>query len=181
MKKRGRIGKFTTVLILLVGMAFIFVGCEKSPAPPPITVTKRPKKRVAKAPSPKKTAATEKKPVFSYNPQGLGDPFQPFIQIGSAGKTLQGVPKTPLQKYNLSQLTLTAIIWTGGGDSRAMVRDSAGKGFALKKGTYVGNRGGRVKAIHLDRVIIEESVKLYGKQSKAREIVMKMPKEGGKK
>ena len=181
MKKWSRIGRFTNVLILLVGMAFLFPGCEKPSAPPPFITTKRQKKKIAKTRPPKKVATPEKKAVFSYNPRGLADPFKPFVQIGSAGKTLPGVPKTPLQKYNLSQLTLTAIIWTGDRESRAMVRDSAGKGFTLKKGTYIGRREGKVKAIHLDRVIIEEPVRLYGKQSKPREVVMKMPVEGGKK
>jgi Tfp pilus assembly protein PilP len=69
----------------------------------------------------------------------------------------------------------------GNGDSRAMVRDSAGKGFTVRKGTYVGNRGGRVKAIHLDRLIIEEPVRLYGDEMNVREVVMKMPAEGGKR
>lgn len=181
MRKWSRIGRFTNVLILFVGMTFIFPGCEKPSAPPPITPTKRLKKRVAEAPPAKKVAAPKKKPAFSYNPRGMVDPFKPFIQIGSAGKTLQGLPKTPLQEYDLSQLKLTAIIWMGSHESYAMVEDSAGKGFTLKKGTYIGKRGGRVKAIHIDRVVVEEPLTIYKKQSKTRETVMKMPKEGGKK
>ena len=94
---------------------------------------------------------------------------------------MQGLPKTPLQGYDLSQLTLTAIVWIGNGNSRAMVRDSAGKGFTVKKGTLVGKRGGRVKAIHMDRLIIEEPVRLYWQGKNTRDVVMKMPGEGGKK
>lgn len=182
MRKWSWIRRFTNVLILLVGIAFIFLGCEKPSAPPPITPTKRLKKRVTEAPPPKKVAAPKKRPMFSYNPRGMVDPFKPFIQIGSAGKTLQGLPKTPLQEYDITtQLKLTAIIWMGSHESYAMVEDSAGKGFTLKKGTYIGKRGGRVKAIHIDRVIVEEPLSIYKKQSKTRDRVMKMPKEGGKK
>ncbi len=182
MRKRSRIGRIITVCVLLVGLALAFSGCEKPSAPPPVTLRKPPRRSAAKAQAPTDQASPKKKPVFSYNPQGLIDPFKPFIQIGSAGKTLQGVPRTPLQEYDLSQLRLTAIISMGNDASCALVEDSAGKGFTVKKGTYIGKRGGKVKAIRLDRVIIEEPVRSYGKQSRTREIVMKMPEEeGGKK
>ncbi len=94
---------------------------------------------------------------------------------------MTGVPRTPLQEYDLSQLKLTAIVWMSGDDSFAMVEDSAGKGFTLKKGTFIGKRGGKVKAVHLDRVVIEEPLTLYGTQSKMREVVIELPEEGGKK
>jgi Tfp pilus assembly protein PilP len=122
------------------------------------------------------------RPSFSYNPRGLVDPFKPFIQMGTTGTALPGIPKTPLQEYDLSQLKLTAIVWMGKGRGFAMVEDSAGKGFTLKTGTYIGKRGGRVKAIQMDRVIVEEPRNLYSSgQSETREVVIKMPEEGGVK
>jgi len=182
MAKTGRIRRLTKILILFIGMALSFSGCEKPPAPPPITQTKRPEKTVKKSVSAKREVTRQKNPVISYNPRGKVDPFKPFIQIGTPGKKVTGAPKTPLQEYDLSQLKLTAIIWMGSDDdSFAMVEDSAGKGFTLKKGTYVGKRGGKVKAVHLDRVIIEEPVSLYGTQSRKRETVLKLPQEGGEK
>jgi Tfp pilus assembly protein PilP len=141
---------------------------------------KRVNKQVTPPPTTQKEATPEKRTVLSYNPKGLVDPFKPFIQIGSKQGPIQGVPRTPLQEYDLSQLSLTAIIWMGKNDSRAMVRDSAGKGFTLKEGTYIGKRGGKVKTILMDRVIIEEPVGLYADNSKLRERVMKMQGEGGK-
>ncbi len=55
-------------------------------------------------------------------------------------------PKTELQKLNLAQLTLTAIIQDGN-KSWAMVRDESGMGYILKKGTPIGTMGGRVGKI----------------------------------
>ena len=55
-------------------------------------------------------------------------------------------PKTELQKLNLAQLTLTAIIQDGN-KSWAMVRDESGMGYILKKGTPIGTMGGRVAKI----------------------------------
>jgi len=181
MKKWGRIKWMMVLVVFSIGMVFVLSSCEKSPAPPPVTKTKRVNKTEKKLSPPKQEAAPVKKPVYSYNPRGLVDPFKPFIQIGSPGKTVKGVPRTPLQEYDISQLTLTAIVWLGAGNSRALVRDSAGKGFTVRKGTYIGKRGGRVKAIQLDRLIIEEPVRLYGQGKNTRDVVMKMPGEGGKK
>jgi Tfp pilus assembly protein PilP len=55
-------------------------------------------------------------------------------------------PRTELQKLNLAQLTLTAIIQDGS-KSWAMVRDEKGMGYILKKGTAIGTMGGRVAKI----------------------------------
>ena len=181
MKTRGRIGSITRVLVFFVGMVFVFASCEKPAPPPPITTAKRPKRKAEEAQPSKKVNRPEIRQAFTYNPKGLVDPFKPFIQIGSEKKPVHGVPRTPLQEYDLSQLTLTAIVYIGDSNNRAMVRDSAGKGFTVKNGTYIGKRGGRVKAIHLDRLVIEEPVRLYGDETKTREIVMKMPREGGEK
>ena len=66
-------------------------------------------------------------------------------------------PKTELQKLNLSQLTLTAIIQDGS-KSWAMVRDEKGMGYILKKGTAIGTMGGRVAKISgvQKKVIVNE-------------------------
>ena len=65
--------------------------------------------------------------------------------------------KTELQKMGLSQLTLTAIVQAGD-VAWAMVRDESGRGFVLKKGTYIGTNGGVVSKIAITekKVIIKE-------------------------
>jgi type IV pilus assembly protein PilP len=99
--------------------------------------------------------AKKEEPEFSYNPVGKPDPFSPFIQL-----TPEKIPKTafltPLQKYDISQLRLVAIITLPEG-SVALVEDQQGKGYMLKKGTLIGRHDGKVKAIHKDRVVIEEA------------------------
>ena len=66
-------------------------------------------------------------------------------------------PRTELQKLNLAQLTLTAIIQDGS-KSWAMVRDESGMGYILKKGTAIGTMGGRVAKISgvQKKVVINE-------------------------
>jgi len=66
-------------------------------------------------------------------------------------------PRTELQKLNLHQLLLTAIVEAPNGQW-AMVRDGKGMGYILKKGTAIGTMGGRVAKVSgsQKKVIIKE-------------------------
>lgn len=66
-------------------------------------------------------------------------------------------PRTELQKLDLAQLTLTAIIQDGN-KTWAMVRDEKGMGYILKKGTAIGTMGGRVAMISgvQKKVVVDE-------------------------
>ena len=75
---------------------------------------------------------------------------------------------TELQKLELSQLTLTAII-RGKDNAWAMVRDKAGRGYILKKGTFIGKKGGVV-----DEVIWEVKKAAFGRRY-VRKVVIKEP------
>jgi len=93
------------------------------------------------------------------------DPFKSPIQKKAAAKKpgqkrqrpKRTRPKTPLERLDLSQLKLTAIISTPGG-RKALVEESSGKGYVIRKGTYIGVHDGRVVAIEPDRVIVREEV-----------------------
>ena len=62
-----------------------------------------------------------------------------------------------MQKLELSQLTLTAIIRDGKKDW-AMVRDPRGMGFILRKGLAIGTNGGVIRKIQYGnrKVVIDE-------------------------
>ncbi|OQX61222.1 MAG: hypothetical protein B5M56_09670 [Desulfococcus sp. 4484_241] len=64
---------------------------------------------------------------------------------------------TPLEKIGLSQLRLTGIIMAASGN-RAIVEDSTGKGYVIRKGTYIGLNSGVVEKIAEDRVIVVETI-----------------------
>jgi type IV pilus assembly protein PilP len=125
------------------------------------------------------TEAPKAEPEYVYNPAGKADPFKPFIQLTMARRP-GGVPLTPLQRYEVSQLKLVAIIASPGGNV-ALVEDSAGKGFFLKKGTLVGNNDGKVSRVLKDRVIIEEAYQdIYGKAKNAEvTLYLYRPEEEG--
>jgi type IV pilus assembly protein PilP len=110
----------------------------------------------------KKEVEKKEEAEYTYNPVGKVDPFKPFIQLTSV-RGSRGVPLTPLQKYEISQLKLVAIISTPEGNI-ALVEDSVGKGYFLKKGTAIGKNDGKVTRILKDKVIIEEIYEdIFGK------------------
>lgn len=106
-----------------------------------------------------------------YNPEGKLDPFEPLFKkervslaVGKK-KIKRRKPLTPLERVNLSQLTLVGIIQAPSGN-RALVQESSGKGYVVKKGTYIGTNSGKIIQILKDRIIIEEeSEDIYGKVS----------------
>jgi type IV pilus assembly protein PilP len=85
-----------------------------------------------------------------------------------------------LQKYEISQLKLVAIISTPEGNI-AMVEDATGKGYFLKKGAWIGKNDGKVTKILKDKVIIEEVYQDIFGQTKTNEISLFLQKieEGG--
>lgn len=117
---------------------------------------------------------------YTYNASDKPDPFKPFIQITSAKENSRTLPLTPLQKYEVSQLKLVAIIIAREGNI-ALVEDSAGKGYFLKKGTEIGKNDGKVKTILKDKVVIEESYEDIFGQKKKNEISLFLQRieEGG--
>ena len=119
-----------------------------------------------------------------YNPEGKLDPFAPLIKEKPVNlavkhrKVVRRKPLTPLEKLDLSQLKLVAILRAQSGN-KALVEEDSGKGYVIKKGTYIGTHSGKVAEILSDRIIIEEEVEdIYGKISiHKKEIKLKPPGE----
>ena len=122
-----------------------------------------------------------------YDPEGRINPFTPLFQKkpeaeekdkGEARKRKRKVrvPQTPLEKVDLAQLKLVAIMHMQSGP-RALVEESSGKGYVVRKGTYMGLHSGQVVEIAGDRVIVEEEVEnLLGNfEIKKRELKLQKP------
>ena len=110
-----------------------------------------------------------------YNAAGRRDPFRPFVlDIRPEGH----VQLTPLQRYELGQLTVVGTVWEAN-PPRAMVEDSVGMGYIVTLGTPIGRNGGIVTAIEPQRIVVEERVlDFYGKE-RVNRVVMETPKEEG--
>jgi type IV pilus assembly protein PilP len=105
-----------------------------------------------------------------YNPEGKLDPFSPLFREKPVAIAVKKVkrptkPLTPLEKVDLSQLKLVGIVIAPSGN-KALVKEASGKGYIVKKGTYIGIHSGKIVEIKQDRVIVEEEVEdIYGKIS----------------
>ena len=109
-----------------------------------------------------------------YSPLGKRDPFLPAPTKTEARKVKRDL--SPLEQFELGQLKLVGIVWDPK-EPRAMVEDTGGLGFIIRVGTPIGSNEGKVKAIKLDEVVIEEYyVDFYGAR-KTRDFSMKLPSE----
>ena len=188
--KKFRNHEKSKIILLILSMAFLFLvyGCGGDSTPPPAPPKAKAPVAEKKKAEPvqiamkveKKEAAKKEEPEFSYNPVGKPDPFRPFIQLTPSEKLPKAAFLTPLQKYDISQLRLVAIITIPEGNV-ALVEDQQGKGYFLKKGTAIGRNDGKVKTILKDRVIIEEVYSDVLGQGKVNEISLFLyrPEEGG--
>jgi type IV pilus assembly protein PilP len=185
----GREGgiKSALIYVFLISIVLSTWGCDQLggkkeagpkavPKPPPAPTTSTPQQNTS---GPAPTAAEERD--YVYDPTGKRDPFQPFIATQTPVlPSGEEVPITPLQKFDISQLKLVAIM-VGTGEGKAMVEDSEGKGYIVEKGVYVGRNFGKVKSILKDRVIIEERYKDYMGQVKTKDIVLQLHPPGEEK
>ncbi|MGD8251865.1 MAG: pilus assembly protein PilP [Desulfobacterales bacterium] len=99
-----------------------------------------------------------------YNPDGKIDPFRPLFQKEEQEqptKTIEKAkkkperPRTPLERLDLGQLKLVAVVYSNA-LKKALVEEDSGKGYVLELGTSVGRERGKVIEIQKDRVIIEQ-------------------------
>jgi type IV pilus assembly protein PilP len=126
-------------------------------------------------------SSSQERPI--YNPKGKVDPFEPLFRekpaVASARKKhKKRIPRTPLEKIDLSQLKLVGIILASSGN-RALVEESNGKGYVIKNGTYVGTNAGKVVKIEKDKVIVAEEYEDVLGNVTLRNKELKLPKPPG--
>jgi type IV pilus assembly protein PilP len=167
---------------------------ETGPAFAPIT--EQASTMSAKPQEPGAEAVPESKPPVSdlvkastelaggYDATGRFDPFEPLFKNESneqapvKGVRKKRTPQTPLERVAISQLKLSAIMRTPEGNS-AIVEDATGKGYVVKKGTYIGLNSGQVTDIKKDRILIEEEVENVMGELKIVNLEMKLQKPAG--
>jgi type IV pilus assembly protein PilP len=126
-------------------------------------------------------SSSKERPV--YNPKGKIDPFEPLFRDKPSvamvkTKRKKRIPRTPLEKIDLSQLKLVGIILASSGN-RALVEESNGKGYVIKDGTYVGTNAGKVVKIEKDKVVVAEEYEDVLGNVTLRNKELKLPKPPG--
>jgi type IV pilus assembly protein PilP len=147
---------------------------KPSPAPPSSVTGKTPeapagdeasKSKPADKQEPSELIKASMEIASTYDPEGKIDPFEPLFKEEPEPPRVEAfdekrkrrIPQTPLEQVALSQIKLSAIMRSAAGN-RALVEDATGKGYVIKKGTYIGLNAGQVIQIEKNRVIIEEEI-----------------------
>ncbi len=126
-------------------------------------------------------SAPEDRPI--YDPKGKIDPFEPLFREKPTvamvkTKRKKRIPRTPLEKIDLSQLKLVGIILASSGN-KALVEESNGKGYVIKRGTYIGTNAGKVVQIQKNKVIVAEEYEDVRGNVSVRNKELKLPKPPG--
>ncbi len=104
------------------------------------------------------------------------DPFRPFTLDLKPKKVADETFLTPLQRYDLQQLTVVGVLLDLE-PPRAMVQDDAGMGYIVTPGTQIGRRSGVVTDVQPRQIIVEETyVDFYGREQ-VRKAILEMPQE----
>jgi len=102
------------------------------------------------------------------------NPFRPFtldLRPDSGGE-----PLTPLERYDLPQLRVAAVL-VDLQPPRAMLEDNSGMGFIVTPGTPIGRNRGVVTAIESRRIVVEEKLLDYYGREQTQRVVLEMPKD----
>lgn len=109
--------------------------------------------------------------LFAYDPTGKRDPFRSFVLDEAARRSEH--ERGPLEQFDLSQLTLVAVVW-GTQRPRALVTDPSGRGYVVQEGTPIGKNEGQVIRISDNSLLVRETYVDYLGEATSKEIEMRV-------
>ncbi len=148
-------------LAALGALSLLAAGCgddAAAPAPDPAPVAKPAPKPAAPEQAP---AVEEPVAEYAYSAVGKRDPFRSFFEdYALASEANAGVAERcgPLCRWDLEQLKLVAVV-SGTTTPLAMVEDPEGRGYFVRRGSYIGKRSGKVTDIRRDLVVVTELIR----------------------
>ena len=174
-KQRGARFFLASCLLPLAFCLLLLVGCQQGSPPSQPPAAQQAGNEVLKPATPSPAVETKegKKEEVAADITKK-NPFKSFLTNLKEKKEKEVVPTTPLQKYELDQLKLVAVVW-GVNGSVAMVEAPDGKGYSVKKGDLIGRRGGRVKRIEKNMVVVEERFTEAAGEGITSEFTIKLP------
>ena len=113
---------------------------------------------------------------YAYSPVGKRDPFRSALE-DKQGPQESGQERPdcgPLCKWELEQLKLVAVI-SGVSNPLAMVEDPNGRGYIVRRGTFVGKRNGKVTQIQAGELVVTEIYKDQMGKPHVNPVPIKLP------
>src|SRR4030042_928785 len=172
-----------TILFLVIFLLLSGCGGE-APRPTKVPIApaaKKPPTPAKTPPAPALVARVEPPStvMYSYDPKGKLDPFKPLVverpaaPKKAAAAEIVSEGATPLERINLGQVKLVALIWNIH-NPRAMVEDAGGKGYIIAKGTPIGKSKGIVTQITPAGVMIKEKYETPAGKVGPRAVTLKL-------
>ncbi len=116
---------------------------------------------------------------FTYSGAGRRDPFRSFEWEQLKIQALTGEESAPLERFDVSQLSLVAVVWKVN-SARALVQDPSGMSYIVGMGTRIGKNDGRVIHIDDNLVVVKETYVDYLGEETNKDIEMRIRvSEGG--
>lgn len=113
--------------------------------------------------------------AYHYDPTDKTDPFRSYIR---RQVTLESdATSSPLERFDLSQLTVMGIIW-GVDEPRALVKDPTGKGYIVRAGTPIGKNKGRILRIEDNKVVVKETYLDHLDRATTKEVELELYANG---
>lgn len=159
--------RYILYIALITSFVIVVAGCSPDAQPQQNVEARREARKKAKDEknSAPEVAAVQKsqpdKEPYSYTSAGKPDPFVPLIaDILAKSKTDASTSRdkeylTPLQKYELKDLKLVAVV-VSDNEPTAMLEDPTGYGYFVRKGMLVGPNDGVVERVIPNGLIIKE-------------------------
>jgi type IV pilus assembly protein PilP len=156
-------------LVSLAAIASIgLTGCWGTDDASSQAEQKKPKRAAPVAPA---AAAPEAALEYRYDPAGKPDPFRSYIKELNRLKHVSAA--TPLERFDLSQISVSAVIW-GNKRPRALIHDPSGKGYIVSVGTPVGKNDGRIIKITDGRVLVKETYVDFEGQATTKDVELRL-------
>lgn len=172
------------VLTCLIGGVLLLQlhGCggEESQKPqesPPRKIRVKTEKAAHEGDASQQVDSAPKEVKYVYDPSDRRDPFEVLVMIKKP-VIEQGVPLTPLQKYDLGQFKLGAVI-IGEEGPIAMVVAPGGKSYVIKKGDKIGKNGGVITEMTLEAILVEEKYYDFAGELKRARQEIRLAKKAG--
>ena len=135
----------------------------------PATKTKKVKPKAARA---AKLAIPKVDPNYHYDPKGKPDPFRSFVKTFLSREKDESLT-TPLERFDLSQLRVTAIVW-GNDEPKALIEDPSGKGYIVANGMAIGKNKGKIVEIDDNLVRVKETYTDFSGKASTKDIEMRL-------
>lgn len=114
---------------------------------------------------------------YVYEPIGKRDPFRSFVLERAAQE--QNSEQAPLEQFELSQLSVTGVIWDAE-QKRALVMDPSGRSYIVGEGDPMGKNDGEVVRIAESAVFVREAYVDFHGEKTTKEVELPVRQsEGG--